>query len=64
MEFATRTAIILAKKLEKPVFVGCSAQFGQFGSVGDSLEEEVDALKKAVEIVVREVRESVGGKVP
>ena len=58
LDFATRTANILAKKINKPVFVGCSATFGEFGA--HSLEEEVEALKKAVGIVVEEVGRSEG----
>lgn len=47
VEYATRLAKILARKLNGPVYVGCSVSVE-----GMTVEEEMEGLKVAVENVV------------
>ncbi|OTA94379.1 hypothetical protein M434DRAFT_20909 [Hypoxylon sp. CO27-5] len=49
LEFTTRLAKILAKKTQMPVYVGNSISFANTG-LGGTVEEEMEALKKVVEI--------------
>ncbi|KAL9123044.1 MAG: hypothetical protein Q9187_000395 [Circinaria calcarea] len=49
IDFATRMAKIIARKSGKPTYVGCSASF-----VGSMVEEEMDAVKLAVDAVMEE----------
>lgn len=54
IDFTTRTAKILAMRMGMPVYVGGSVSFGGYG-MGPTVEEEVDALRAVVEVVVGEV---------
>lgn len=47
IDFATRVAKILARRTQKPAYVGCSAAFG-----GGGIEEEMAGVRKAVEGVM------------
>ncbi|KAI1482933.1 hypothetical protein F4774DRAFT_254061 [Daldinia eschscholtzii] len=49
LEFTTRLAKILAKKTQMPVYVGNSISFANTG-LGGTVEEEMEALKKVVEV--------------
>lgn len=59
MEFTTRMANLLARKTEKPVYVGNSMSFASAG-MGGTVEEEIEGFKKVVEIVMGEVAKSQG----
>lgn len=48
IEFTTRVAKILARKTEKPTYVGCSVVFGN-----PTVEEEVAGVRAAVEEVMK-----------
>ncbi|KAF3062441.1 hypothetical protein GL218_03370 [Daldinia childiae] len=49
LEFTTRLAKILVKKTQMPVYVGNSISFANTG-LGGTVEEEMEALKRVVEI--------------
>lgn len=51
IDFGTRVAKILARKLERPVYVGCSVKLEAW-----NVEEEVEGVKGVVERVVGVVR--------
>lgn len=51
MEYATRVARILARRLNQPVYVGCSIDAAALGSTM-MIEEEAEGLKKIVDVVV------------
>ena len=56
IDFATRVAKILVRRVGKPVYVGSSAMFA-----GAVVEEEVDAVRIVVEGVVGLVEGKEGG---
>lgn len=47
VDYATRTARILARRMSIPVYVGCSVDFE-----GTTVEEETEGLKKVIEAVM------------
>ena len=47
IDFATRVAKILARRTELPAYVGCSV-----GSLGATVEEELEAVRLAVKSVM------------
>lgn len=49
MEYATRTAKILARRMGVPVYVGCSIDSTALGLV---VEEEMEGLKRIVEVIM------------
>lgn len=51
MEFTSRLARLLAKKLQLPVYVGNSVSFASAG-LGGTVEEEMVAFKNVVEAVM------------
>lgn len=51
LEFATRLAKLLAKKVQLPVFVGNSISLASTG-LGGTMEEEMEAFKAVVEVLV------------
>ncbi|OCK76153.1 hypothetical protein K432DRAFT_306979 [Lepidopterella palustris CBS 459.81] len=51
LDFATRLAKVLAKRVGKPVYVGNSISFAAAG-MGGTVEEEMEAFKRCVEVVV------------
>ena len=53
IDFATRVAKILARRTNKPTYVGCSATFGSYG-----IEEEMAGVKIVVEQVMKVLDES------
>lgn len=59
IDFTTRTAKILARRVGMPVYVGGSVSFGGYG-MGPTVEEEVEGLKAVVDVVVREVERKKG----
>ncbi|KAM3439763.1 hypothetical protein MY4824_002526 [Beauveria thailandica] len=50
LEFTTRTARILARKANRPVYVTSSISFVNAG-MGGTVEEEMEALKNVIEVV-------------
>ncbi len=59
VEFTTRLARLLARKIGKPVYVGNSISFASTG-MGGTVEEEIEGFKKVVEVVMDEVRQNEG----
>jgi hypothetical protein len=55
VEFTTRLAKLLARKTERPVYVGNSISFESAG-MGGTVEEEIEGFKRVVEVVMDEVR--------
>ena len=55
IEFTTRLAKLLARKVGKPVYVGNSISFASAG-LGGTVEEEMEGFKKVVEVVMDECR--------
>lgn len=53
VDFATRLAQTLARKTNKPSYIGCSINLSGLG-MGGSVEEEMAGLRKIVDIVVTE----------
>ena len=51
MDFATRLAKVLARKVGKPVYVGNSVSFASAG-MGGTVEEEMEGFRRCVEVVV------------
>ncbi|KAF2497238.1 hypothetical protein BU16DRAFT_526258 [Lophium mytilinum] len=51
LDFATRLARLLAKKLGKPVYVGNSISFAGAG-MGGTVEEEMEGFRRCVDVVV------------
>lgn len=47
VDMATRTARILARRMQMPVYVGCSVEFS-----GSSAEEEAEGLAKIVQVIM------------
>lgn len=50
LDFATRLAKLLAKKVGKPVYVGNSISFAGAG-MGGTVEEEMEGFRRCVEVV-------------
>lgn len=53
LEFTTRLAKLLARKVGRPVYVGNSISFASAG-MGGTVEEEIEGFKKVVEVVMDE----------
>jgi hypothetical protein len=51
IDFTTRLAKLLARKLKKPVYVGNSMSFSSAG-MGGTVEEEMEGFKRVVEVVM------------
>ncbi|KAF1954683.1 hypothetical protein CC80DRAFT_475305 [Byssothecium circinans] len=51
LDFTTRLAKVLAKRLNKPVYVGNSTSFSSAG-LGGTVEEEMEGFRRVVEVVV------------
>ncbi len=47
IDYATRTAKILARRTKEPVYVGCSMNFA-----GTTIEEEMEGLTKVVDTIM------------
>ncbi|KAI9668534.1 MAG: hypothetical protein M1829_005351 [Trizodia sp. TS-e1964] len=54
LEFTTRLARLLARKLQTPTYVGNSMSFESAG-LGGSVEEEMDAFREVVRVVMEQV---------
>ncbi|OAX79208.1 hypothetical protein ACJ72_06473, partial [Emergomyces africanus] len=54
LDYATRTARILAHRMDMPIYVGCSVDFS-----GSTVEEEMEGLKKILEIVMEKWQEKI-----
>jgi hypothetical protein len=52
LDFATRLSKVLARRTNKPVYVGSSATFANAG-MGGTVEEEMAAFRRIVEVVMR-----------
>lgn len=61
MEFASRLAKLLARKTNRPVYVGNSISFESAG-LGGTVEEEMEGFKRVVEVVMDEVKKSAAGQ--
>ncbi|KAL2110587.1 hypothetical protein VUR80DRAFT_961 [Thermomyces stellatus] len=55
LEFATRIAKLLAKKTLLPAYVGSSLDLSNMG-MGGTAEEEMEAFKTVVEVILAKVR--------
>lgn len=51
LDFTTRMAKVLTRRLKKPVYVGNSISFASAG-MGGTVEEEMEGFKRVVEVVV------------
>ncbi|KAF2714870.1 hypothetical protein K504DRAFT_395629 [Pleomassaria siparia CBS 279.74] len=51
VDFATRLAKVLARKVGKPVYVGNSISFASAG-MGGTVDEEMEGFRRCVEVVV------------
>ncbi|KAF2194790.1 hypothetical protein K469DRAFT_734488 [Zopfia rhizophila CBS 207.26] len=51
LDFTTRLAKVLARKAEKPVYVGNSISFASAG-MGGTVEEEMEGFRRCVEVVM------------
>lgn len=61
LEFATRIAKLLARKLQMPVYVTNSISFANAG-MGGTVEEEMEAFRAIVQIVLKQLQNAgVGG---
>ncbi|OJD13761.1 hypothetical protein AJ78_05811 [Emergomyces pasteurianus Ep9510] len=54
LDYATRTARILAHRMDMPIYVGCSVDFS-----GCTVEEEMEGLKKILETVMEKWQERI-----
>lgn len=52
IDFTTRLAKLLARKLQKPVYVGNSMSFASAG-MGGTVEEEMEGFKRVVEVIMK-----------
>ncbi|KAK2762110.1 hypothetical protein FQN54_001117 [Arachnomyces sp. PD_36] len=57
IDYATRTAKILARRMSIPVYVGCSVEFE-----GTTVEEETEGLKKVIDSVIEKWNERREGQ--
>ncbi len=55
IDLAMRMAKLLARRLGRPVYVGNSIDFGSTG-LGGTVEEEMDGMRRCVEVVFESVR--------
>ncbi|KAL2256252.1 hypothetical protein VTK26DRAFT_1928 [Humicola hyalothermophila] len=55
LEFTTRLAKLLARKTQLPTYVGNSISFASTG-LGGTVEEEMEAFKKVVEVVLSQLQ--------
>ncbi|KAF2442965.1 hypothetical protein P171DRAFT_363035 [Karstenula rhodostoma CBS 690.94] len=51
LDFTTRLAKVLTRRLKKPVYVGNSISFASAG-MGGTVEEEMEGFKRVVEVVM------------
>ena len=51
LEFATRIAKLLARKIQLPTYVGTSLNLSSMG-MGGTPEEEMEAFKKVIEVIL------------
>ncbi|KAF1986731.1 hypothetical protein K402DRAFT_305282, partial [Aulographum hederae CBS 113979] len=54
LDFTNRVARIVARKADTPTYVGCSVSFASAG-LGGVVEEEMEGLRRIVEVVVGEI---------
>ncbi|KAK4150390.1 hypothetical protein C8A00DRAFT_37013 [Chaetomidium leptoderma] len=59
LEFTTRLAKLLARKTQRPAYVGNSISFASTG-LGGTVEEEIDAFKKVVEVALSQLQPLIG----
>jgi hypothetical protein len=55
LEFTTRLAKLLARKTQRPTYVGNSISLASTG-LGGTVEEEMDAFKKVVEVTLSQLQ--------
>lgn len=56
LDFTTRLAKLLARKIGKPVYVGNSMSFASAG-MGGTVEEEMEGFRRVVEVVMGLLKE-------
>ena len=55
IDYATRTAKILARRMQRPVYVGCSVDvLGMTMMEGMTVNEEMEGFRKMIETVMAE----------
>ena len=59
VEFTTRLAKLLARRINMPVYVGNSMSFASAG-MGGTVEEEIEGFKKVAAVVMGEVEKARG----
>ncbi|KAG9239210.1 hypothetical protein BJ875DRAFT_219701 [Amylocarpus encephaloides] len=57
LEFTNRLAKLLARRTQRPVYIGNSISFAGAG-MGGTVEEEMEGFKKVVEVVMQEFSKS------
>lgn len=63
MEFTTRIAKLLARKVQMPVYVGNSISLANTG-LGGTMEEEMETFKKVVEVTLDKLKDVVTPSTP
>ncbi|KAF2469791.1 uncharacterized protein BDR25DRAFT_263163 [Lindgomyces ingoldianus] len=61
LDFTTRLAKVLARKANKPVYVGNSISFASAG-MGGTVEEEMEGFRRCVEVVTGLLETRQGGE--
>jgi hypothetical protein len=58
LEFTTRLAKLVARKTQRPTYVGNSISFASTG-LGGTVDEEMDAFKKVVEVTLSQLQTAI-----
>ena len=61
LDFATRLAKVLARRVGKPVYVGNSMSFANAG-MGGTVEEEMEGFKRCLEVITGVLESGEKGK--
>lgn len=59
LDFTTRLAKVLTRRLKKPVYVGNSMSFATAG-MGGTVEEEMEGFRRVVEVVMALMEKETG----
>jgi hypothetical protein len=61
LDFASRIARLLARKLQTPIYVTNSISFANAG-MGGTLEEEMEAFRAIIQVVLQKLQQAgIGG---
>jgi hypothetical protein len=63
LEFTTRLAKLLARRTQRPVYVGNSISLASTG-LGGTVEEEMEAFKKVVEVTLSHLQPVIDSSQP